>query len=680
MKRYEIQRKKIYLWFVVYAILLLPVQTVYAQTIADVNTSAGYAYLQAAAEFSTDKQWDKALFQAELGAAYLPSLADFHYIQARALVELGYPRADSLQHAYAALNPHLTWRLYDQQRASLLCVRLLIETQQFEPALMALKHITEISADKDFYYASSLYGLGKQAQARAVIFSALQRYPFDFRFTKLFFAQESRYTITPAVKNFARQLISRMYIWQESHPELLVYSAPFAENPAEAIRRLKIYRSQYQAGLQNIDGKTHSSAIILALKFGIIDERTAIDEFFSLVDPQANLKSIRYPPHITVYHPHLTELCRLITDEYLREELFQIMDGFSGVLYNDKNNDGIISTRTKFYQGRPLLSEFDPDQDGYPDYIVESNFGTPARITGRQGSYVLEYDMYPAVNQLFVGKKHYIFRPLALNWSPINQTPLSLNLVDNTGEPAAFFTLTLQPSADFPSDGELLKTAVYFEHPKPNVENSRVRVYMDGGVPISAETGIHNRPYAVAQYRGGIISVQQIDRDGDDYFETRETYSPTGILKKITLDVNKNNLFEYCEEYSDSGKITKMWDNDENGIYEIVHTLFPNGNETTQWIHPKTGTPVTVQYKSGIPRLLTDGSKTVPLLKDNTQPVYWLNYAPDFSNPIAEKLMSIFTKNDIAVSSCIVTINQQKIFAVRSGGFIFAEIFERDNK
>ncbi len=660
--------------FLMSVVLLWSAQGVFAQTIEDVNQSAGFAYLQKAAEACSNQDWERALVQAELGEAYLPSYADFHYIQAKALTELQKPRGDSLAHAYGAMDKGLKWRIFGTEEAALLCVRLLVETRQYEQSLQMLKRVSALSADKDYYRAAALYGLGRRQEAQGVIFTSLQRYPFDARFTKLFFMQERGRKANARTKNLARRLLSRIYVWQESHPELLVLSTPFEENTDEIIRRLKMYRSYLELPNAKVDFFTRSYAIVLALNFGIISERSALDEFLTAVNPKAHLLSVRHTKNVTIYRSHLEDLCRLIKDETLQAELLKFIDSFSGILYYDDNKDGIINARTKFYQGRPLLSEFDPDQDGYPDFIVNADFGTPSKITGKKKSYELVYDDYPSVKRLKKKDVLYTFRPLALRWHPIKNVPLKLDLADENGKKLSFFTLALGRQSEFPSDGELLKSAVYFEHPKAHVENSRVRVYIDGGVPLSAETTIDGHPYAFAEYRGGVIVSQRIDRDGDGYFEMRESYTKKGRLQKIHIDVNKNNIFEYYEEYFANKTVKKFWDSNENGRYEIAHVQFPNGNAITQWIHPKTKKRVEVQYKSGIPRVLISNKKRLSILKDNKEPVYWLNNIPDFAGGIAAQLMSLFEKKQYAVSSCFVTIENKKIFAVRSGGFIFAEI------
>ena len=152
-------------------------------------------------------------------------------------------------------------------------------------------------------------------------------------------------------------------------------------------------------------------------------------------------------------------------------------------------------------------------------------------------------------------------------------------------------------------------------------------------------------------------------------------YDRYGKIEKTSVDINKNKVFEYYELFKPDGTVVKNWDENEDGTPDIQYMQFPSGDAQTVWKHRYSGKPVTVYYKNEVPERLTVGSKNIPLIKESDYELYWFEMRPSFSDKVAEKVMELFTKNDTSVESCTVIIGNYELYAVRSGGAVFVQLF-----
>ena len=662
-------------------VFLLPAMAVYSQTVnrelQQMNTSYALQYLQKAAALYTDANYAEALEYTEKGMTFDDSFADFFYLKAQCLLQLNGTRAQCLDAAEAALTSGLKLRIYNRDNLVLLLARLYTETGRYNEAIQVLDSLSFDSADRDFYRASALYGVGRDGQARDVIETALHRWSFDVRFPRLFFLQERDKAMTRAGKKLADSLLQQLYVWIEQEPSLAVYAAPFDPNPQENSRRLKVYRNMYATGSQNLDARTQLAAVLAELWYGVIEEKTAVEEFFA-VTVAAHLpqrENIKVPVS-ALYSDQLIELCRLTGTEAMRKEIGNRLKSFSGVLLEDDNRDGISNAAVFFEQGRPVSAFFDLNQDEVYEYQIQCNFGAPDRIVTPKNGYAVQYDSYPAVHSIVqkTEKREYIMRPLALRWEPVAQTELDLRLRDTDAEAPAFFTLRLRNNARLLQEHDFIFSVLYSEEPSPLDTNAVMRMHFEDGRIISAEIKTGTQTLALARYRNGVLAQKEYDYDGDGFFEVLEQYGKQGKLDKISVDINKNKLFEYYELYKTDGTVIKNWDENEDGTPEIQYTQFPSGNAQTVWKHRYSGLPVSVYYKKGTPERLTIGKTSMPLIKDPSYNVYWLEMRPAFSDKVAEKLIELFKNTDSNVEGRTVIIGSYELYAVRSEGAVFVQM------
>ena len=662
-------------------VFLLPAMAVYSQTVnrelQQMNTSYALQYLQKAAALYTDANYAEALEYVEKGMTFDDSFADFFYLKAQCLIQLNGTRAQCLDAAEAALASGLKLRIYNRDNLVLLLARLYTETERYNEAIQVLDSLAFDSADRDFYRASALYGLGRDGQAREVIETALNRWSFDVRFPRLFFLQERDKAMTRAGKKLADSLLQQLYVWIEQDPSLAVYAAPFDPNPQENSRRLKVYRNMHAADSEKLDARTQLAAVLAELRYGVIDEKVAVKEFFDVtvadhLPQKANVKASVF----ALYSDQLIELCRLTGTDAMRKEIGNRLKTFSGVLLEDDNRDGISNAAVFFEQGRPVSAFFDLNQDEVYEYQVQCNFGAPDLIVTAKNGYAVQYDSYPAVHSIVqkAEKREYIMRPLTLRWEPVAQTELDLRLRDTDAEAPAFFTLRLRNNARLLQEHDFIFSVLYSEEPAPSDTNAVMRMHFEDGRIISAEIKTGAQTLALARYRNGVLAQKEYDYDGDGFFEVLEQYSKQGKLDKISVDINKNKLFEYYELYKTDGTVIKNWDENEDGTPEIQYTQFPSGNAQTVWKHRYSGLPVSVYYKKGTPERLTIGKTSVPLIKDPSHNVYWLEMRPAFSDKVAEKLTALFKDTDSDVEARTILIGSYELYAVRSEGAVFVQM------
>lgn len=673
--------KKSFLSFVCVLFVMFTVAKAHTQEIKapSQNTNGTYAleYLTKAAKSYAAGDYAHTLEYVRKGQSYDNSLADFSYLEAQCLMQLGESRAKALAAAEQAAVSGLTYHVFDLEAVTLLLGQLYVETCRYNDAITVLNTLPFPSADSDFYYAWALYGLGQEEKAREHIALSLDRWSFDPRFPTLFFLQERSKPVSRSGKKLADMLMQQLPVWLEREPSIAVYAAPFDPNPRENNRRLKIYRNMYRGNEKARDGKTQLAAILAELRYGVIDEKTAVKEFFSVKTQHIIKKPVNGKKALPViYSDQLIELCRLVGMVSVRQNIADRLKIFTGVIAEDENHDGILSSAVFFEQGRPVSAFFDPNQDEIYDYQVICNFGAPDVITTAKNGYTVRYDTYPAIRSIVQkeNKATYTLRPFALRWKPVEQHEFELNLKNSEVNAEPFFTLRLRDSVSLLQESDILFTTLYRDEPSTREKDTFYRTHFEKGSIISVETRKNAKTVAHARYRNGTLVEKIFDYDEDGFFEVTERYNQYGEIEKIAIDINKNKLFEYYELYDREGKIVKNWDENEDGIPEIQYTQFPSGEAETVWQRRFSGQSVSVLYQNGAPAKLTVGSRAFQLIKEDAYPLYWLGKRPHFSDKIAEKLLQVFNESTTVIESYTAIVGNDELYAVRSGGSIFVEL------
>ena len=660
------------------------------------NQAAATRSLERATALLAAADWDGATFEARLGETYDPALADFPYIEALSLAVKKAPRADILERVEASLADGLFWRTYSRAEARVFAAKLKAETCSYTEALSLLGKAGGVeSADAEYVRAISFYGLGRKAEARASVSRALDRWPFDARFPRVFLLREKGTPSSSGAAEIAQTILSRLYVWQDEDRELLLLAVPFEPNPENRVRDIRTFRSMgkndslAEASVRRAaesygekttaDGPaagnaaTNSSvtpnaepsfgsdasagyigalSTVYALEYGIIDEATAERELFQSEKGGIPLDALH-------------GLCSLVGKKDIRASIENRLDGFEGIITDDANADGIVDSWIRYRLGRPVEAAFDANQDGYPDYEVACDLGEPAVITVKNPEAVVSYDRYPAVRSVREGEREYTLKPLALSWAPVEWVRENFGFDGN-----AFYTIKTTAKAAPLTERLLASSSAFY------VEDGKTRVVLEGGVPLSSETREGGRVVSWTSYSRGFPALTKADLDGDGYFETTSSYTAQGALASVEVDRNGNRRAEYREEYASDGTVVKRWDSDENGIFEITWTKTPDGIERTRWIHPDTGLPVVITVEKGAPREVSYGGSAKPVVRDPMGDIWWIGRLPPNAREIAKKIGDAFNVPGPPIVSYSVNVDGKRLNAVRTGGLFFAELVD----
>ncbi len=631
-----------------------------AQTLKTVNAAAARRSLERASGLLAAADWTGASFEARLGSSYDAAMADFPWIEALSLAAQNAARADILERVEYSLAPGLFWRTYSRDEALVLCARLYAETGKYSAALSRLASVTgTYSPDADHVRIFALYGLGRVDEARAAVAAALDRWPFDSRFARIFLEREATRNPDAASRKTAALILSRLYVWEDEDRELLILAVPFESDPSARERNIRIYRGMGKTDTGTTGGAVHDPlSAVYALEYGLMDEAAVTEEILSAKNTGLRLSI-------------LLELSRLVSSKTVRAAVSGILDSYEGIVIDDSNRDGIFDTRIRYRLGRPVEAVFDRDQDGYPDYAVDCELGSPAVITARNGSMTVTYDTYPQVRSVVDGGREYTMKPLALAWAPVGWVKQNLGLAGTD-----FFTIKLTSVEPTLTPKLLVTSAAWFKENDPGLAGGEIRVTLEAGVPVSSESRLRGQMYSWTSYSRGFPALTKTDRDGDAYFETTKTYGLTGALSSVLIDRNGNRRNEYREQYDEKGNVRLQWDSDENGIYEITWSKGSDSVELTEWLHPETGRPVLITVEKGLPRSVRYGGTTLPVMKDPVENIWWIDRIPPGSREIVKILDKEFNRDASPVVSCSVTVEDRRIHAVRTGGLVFAEIVD----
>lgn len=647
------------------------------QTASSVNTAAAIRSLKRATGLLSESAWDDAAFEAKLGATYDPGIADFAYIEALSLAAKGAPRADVLERVEYSLSDGMFWRSYAKNEALVLCARLRAETRDYQGSLSALGKLREYSgADADYVRVLDFYGLGRLADARALVSASLERWPFDSRFPKAFLSREATRMPNGAGADLAEKILSRLYIWENDDRELLLLAVPFETDPARRERNIRTYRNMGKADRDSLSAFAPLPASALAaLEYGIIEDVAAAKEILAAAQTGINIADVR-------------RLSTLAASADARAIVVAALDSFDGIIVEDASNDGIVDARIRYRLGRPLLAEFDPDQDGYPDYTVECDLGSPKTITDR-ASLRVAYGSYPDVltvaspvggagasgSATSTATRTYAMRPLSLKFAPVEWVSESLSFGGND-----FFTVRLVHQPPIMTERLLISSAAYFVERTISSDtgvSSETRVTLESGIPVSSETrDSRGTVTGWTAYARGYPSSASLDRDGDGYFETTMKYGVSGALSSVTVDANANRTPEYREDYAIDGTVTYRWDSDENGVFEITNVTTKEGRTEIRWLHPVTGKDVSVTLEGGSPRSVRSGAETIPVVKDPFAGLWWIGRVPSDSRALTDKIVSAFNLGPDSVVTVTFYENTRRVAVVRTGGFLFAELLD----
>jgi hypothetical protein len=326
-------------------------------------------------------------------------------------------------------------------------------------------------------------------------------------------------------------------------------------------------------------GKPNPASLPAALNLGLVDGKAAVEELFVPQMPE----ELRYLLAV-LDRDLVVSVWTLLrgTEEraYLNRNLLQ----FSGVITEDRDNDGIVETSTVYQNGMIREYSCDQDQDGLEDLFVRFAQGLPSEAeialagdgeevlplgTESRISALLRWERYPAVLATELEGQRYIPRPLDYFYTPFRFVAL-VPVNGNASSDTLVFPAREDPLPVL-SEKSLLSFAVILEQPSEEFKGGIERIELTDGLPLTSSVILEGKIVARTEYRLGRTYIQYIDLDLDGRMETVWHYDPTVPYRVVVSesDWDGDGIFEYAETFqSDDGTMKKSWDRNRDGIRE----------------------------------------------------------------------------------------------------------------
>lgn len=626
------------------------VQTVSPEVSAS-NTRIAERYLNSAEKYLFAENWNSAFSQAELGLHYDNTISDLYYIKALAMTKKGEKRAD----VYAVIKQAIEkdkWTNYNRNGARILYGDILSDLGLYDESLTVLDQKPFIySADAEFIRIKNYYRMGTAdsiSQARAKLNSVRKVYPADTRFPKLFFIFEmlfmnraemdsaSNYEIPQIVKSISTDYINRIPDYDNNDIDTEVMALLFADG-------------QQQTRLLKAVGEKNSNSPLYAyagLKTGILSEEKAYNLFFESSADNYNLDLLK-------------AFAALIQNEGLQANLHDRLNSFTGTLFVDEELDLRTELTIQYERGRPVKVSYDADNDDVLDLYAECDFGVPVRLEFHNADMTLEYNSYPAVKQIEMNEQKMLFNFLDKDFSyePFDMTAEKLFTQFNVN----FFIPYVNREVTVPEEYMLAKKASSVVVKTNERRNSEVKYSVYDGMPVYAAFYEGSKRYAYASMEAGYPFVRYVDTDGDEYFETIESYdfsfskkfisdeskqlvnnvfgdnvfSADMFLLSVEIDRNGNTINEFKEEYTAYNGKKTFWDNDDDGHWDcayIRHSDESNSGilrEEAIFYDKKGNEIVSLVSENGTPSLISYMGNQYPVITGEKKSLYWLEQKGD---------------------------------------------------
>jgi tetratricopeptide (TPR) repeat protein len=557
------------------------------------DPAAAEKYVQWVQGAIAEDRWREAEAALERAADYADVSSDLSYLLALVRSHQGRPRGAVLEAAVRALGTD-RWRFYAPEAGRLLAARTLITLRSFSEALNLLGPAPQ-NADALILRLLALKGLSHIPAFRETLALALERYPRDPRPARLLCEYAAGRTPGGNEQEMINLVLRRLPFLLEADPELAYLAAPFIRDTGEARRLVEAYR----AGGAGRDFRASPASLPAALGLGLIDEDQGIRELFS--PPGTELPAAG---EVRLDKSLLRAVWTLLRDGRGREFFIRNLLRFSGVIVEDRDQDGCMEGRTFYRDGMIAAYSYDQDQDGLPELEMAFTAGVPAwaevvllpgsarsvspvfalplrdeeRIKAR-----VRWERYPAVFRAELEGAAYILRPLELLYAPVGLTPF-LGISD-----------FLYPEAESPVPGLSRRILVMYSLfvERPGNSGGIEQVELDRGIPRRAVETLEGRTVSVTEFRLGRPYTQRIDLDLDGRMETvrrfrSEPEAPVPeadypweyvkILEFSESDWDGDGIFEYGETYLPNNTLIRSWDMDKDNIREYTETTGEAGD------------------------------------------------------------------------------------------------------
>jgi len=541
----------------------------------DSQPALQYAYF--VQQLIEEEKWSEAQAAARRAGDFANASSDISY--QIALVQSHFEESiiviiDSLDKAIQTSR----WVIYNENSAFLLKAQMLITLKNYYGALTWLDTVgarmgssAQIRADAEMMRLVSLRGIAlgsPNLQALAVfrtsVLNAMDRFPRDPRPLQIFFEYAQNRLpdpVTPPVYpidlpvqsdiNLLELAIRRLPFLIETDPELAWMAAPFMRDTDAARRLLASYRAGSLSPQQDYNFRPNPSSIPVALNFGLIDDRIAIEELFmATISSSASLSSPvikQETDTLFVNKAVLDDTYKALRSEDGRRLFTQKLLGFTGLIYADEERDGYAESFAGYHDGSIVNFTHYTIQDNVSkiNMIFDFNYDPKVFFTAvagppQQRAEIL-YERYPSVIQAKLGDELFLFAPADFQYAPVAFTEIGgSNAYDGLLFPVVsnqYISLTYRSLVSFCS--RLLRPSLEFE-------GAVETIYIDRGVIHYVTEEINGMQISVTEFERGLPVVQYIDLDHDGRMETIRRF------RRPPSDYVWQDLFDYRRLISSS--------------------------------------------------------------------------------------------------------------------------------
>ncbi|MDR3138889.1 MAG: hypothetical protein LBT95_04355, partial [Treponema sp.] len=312
---------------------------------------AGIKYVDWVRQAISEERWDEAAAALERGTDFSDVSSDISYLFALVCSRRGRPRGAVLAALRRALEVD-RWHRYSPGEGRLLEAETLIALRRFPEALDVLAPLPP-GAGADRLRLFALKGLDRRKDFRSLMAKALDAYPWDPFFPRLFLEYAADRLPEENEGDLIALVLKGLPFLLEADPELAYLAAPFIRDAAEGYRLLAAYRAAYTPS---------PGSIPPALNLGLIDEDQAIDQLFQ----NSSLDKVL-----------LKSVWDLIRHQKGKDRFRRNLLSFSGVILEDADKDGFPEIQVHYKEGALTEYCYDADQDRLEDLRVFFYAGVP---------------------------------------------------------------------------------------------------------------------------------------------------------------------------------------------------------------------------------------------------------------------------------------------------------------
>lgn len=681
------------------------------------NQRTALRCLNLANNYLSEKNYNAALSQVSLGLEYAQNISDLWYVLAYSQLNLEKSKAEVLENLEKSLDLN-NWVEYNKDSARIFYADILCDTLRFAEVFDVLDSKPMLySSDAEYIRAKAYYRLGDEnsvQKAREKIDVARRIYSDDTRFPLLFFKfenpQSQNQNVIKISEFFVNEILQNFDKFPDENAELEIYASLFAKGEIQE-RLLKSFQAR---------NLRHPLFAIIALQSSLISEKYAFDYFVNFADDEINLKFIN-------------EFLVLLTEPDLISQARDYFIGYSGVIVQDTDGDGLNNLYVKYSRGRPETIFYDKNQDGKLDWNLICDFGVPINANVYSKNFIVTWKNYPSIETLKFPQKRYSFVNKSLEWTPVNISsendiskicsidffyPIISEKISefNYASEEALENLTSEnrmaenqsskESAENLTENLLISCASYFEIDSKTQNQISVRFILDNGNIQSAIYFKNQKIFAQAQFENNLPVARIVDFDDDGIYETTEFYELDKnrsaedysledekeilasifakpetdehfYLKLVQVDLNKNSIPDFTEEYFGNGGKISSWDTDEDGNWNVRYVKYPQ-EKNDEGIHEilreesffytNDNKLVKIESEDGIPLSVSCENSIYEIHKDSELDFYWIgnldkNLSATYYTNLAEIALNELAKAEIA-QSILLDFTEQGNFSL----------------